>query len=102
MVLISYLPWHDTFLKLLPILGELKRTDPNGFRAFLSEAYNQGVPDCGGSLKVFYNAGQGVSKESFIISEQNFNPFSAFKQFFTFERPLQFQLPSMPENVSII
>ncbi|XP_037714605.1 DENN domain-containing protein 1A isoform X6 [Drosophila subpulchrella] len=77
MVLISYLPWHDTFLKLLPILGELKRTDPNGFRAFLSEAYNQGVPDCGGSLKVFYNAGQG---------------------FFTFERPLQFQLPSMPEN----
>jgi len=78
MVLISYLPWHDTFLKLLPILGELKRTDPNGFRAFLSEAYNQGVPDCGGSLKVFYNAGQGVSKESFITCKQAFNPCFAF------------------------
>ncbi|XP_039502269.1 DENN domain-containing protein 1A isoform X5 [Drosophila santomea] len=77
MVLITYLPWHDTFLKLLPVLGELKRTDPNGFRTFLSEAYNQGIPDCGGSLKVYYSAG---------------------KSHFTFERPLQFQLPSMPEN----
>ncbi|KRJ98456.1 DENN domain-containing protein 1A isoform X5 [Drosophila yakuba] len=77
MVLITYLPWHDTFLKLLPVLGELKRTDPNGFRTFLSEAYNQGIPDCGGSLKVYYSAGQSH---------------------FTFERPLQFQLPSMPEN----
>ncbi|XP_033152432.1 DENN domain-containing protein 1A isoform X4 [Drosophila mauritiana] len=77
MVLITYLPWHDTFLKLLPVLAELKRTDPNGFRTFLSEAYNQGIPDCGGSLKVYYSAGQSH---------------------FTFERPLQFQLPSMPEN----
>uniref|UniRef100_A0A6P4E7N2 Uncharacterized protein LOC108038884 isoform X2 n=1 Tax=Drosophila rhopaloa TaxID=1041015 RepID=A0A6P4E7N2_DRORH len=77
MVLITYLPWHDTFLKLLPILAELKRTDSNGFRAFLSEAYNQGVPDSGGHLKVYYNAGQSH---------------------FVFERPLQFQLPSMPEN----
>ncbi|XP_052840358.1 DENN domain-containing protein 1A isoform X3 [Drosophila gunungcola] len=77
MVLITYLPWHDTFLKLLPILAELKRTDSNGFRAFLSEAYNQGIPDSGGNLKVYYNAGQSH---------------------FVFERPLQFQLPSMPEN----
>ncbi|XP_017044629.1 DENN domain-containing protein 1A isoform X5 [Drosophila ficusphila] len=77
MVLITYLPWHDTFLKLLPILAELKRTDANGFRVFLSEAYNQGIPDCGGNLKVYYNAGQSQ---------------------FIFERPLQFQLPSMPEN----
>ncbi|XP_041563173.1 DENN domain-containing protein 1A isoform X4 [Drosophila elegans] len=77
MVLITYLPWHDTFLKLLPILAELKRTDSNGFRAFLSEAYNQGIPDSGGNLKVYYNVGQSH---------------------FVFERPLQFQLPSMPEN----
>jgi len=91
MVLISYLPWHDTFLKLLPILGELKRTDPNGFRAFLSEAYNQGVPDCGGSLKVFYNAGQGVSKESFITCKQAFNPCFAFLS--KSSLPLVFLLP---------
>ncbi|XP_017146652.1 DENN domain-containing protein 1A isoform X4 [Drosophila miranda] len=77
MVLITYLPWHDTFLKLLPVLAELKRTDANGFRTFLSEAYNRGVPDSGGSLTVFYNSG---------------------RSHFMFERPLQFQLPSMPEN----
>ncbi|XP_034476211.1 DENN domain-containing protein 1A isoform X4 [Drosophila innubila] len=77
MVLITYLPWHDTFLKLLIVLAELRRTDRNGFRTFLSEAYNRGVPDSGGSLTVFYNSGQSH---------------------FTFERPLQFQLPSIPEN----
>ncbi|XP_020814562.1 DENN domain-containing protein 1A isoform X6 [Drosophila serrata] len=77
MVLITYLPWHDTFLKLMPILAELKRTDASGFRAFLSEAYNQGIPDSGGSLSVFYNSGQSH---------------------FVFERPLQFQLPSIPQN----
>ncbi|EDW85799.2 uncharacterized protein Dwil_GK23261 [Drosophila willistoni] len=77
MVLITYLPWHDTFLKLLPVLVELKKTDPDGFRTFLSEAYNRGVPDSGGSLTVFYNSGQNH---------------------FIFERPLQFQLPSIPQN----
>ncbi|BFG04373.1 DENN domain-containing protein 1A [Drosophila madeirensis] len=77
MVLITYLPWHDTFLKLLPVLAELRRTDATGFKTFLSEAYNRGVPDSGGSLTVFYNSG---------------------RSHFIFERPLQFQLPSMPEN----
>ncbi|XP_032591177.1 DENN domain-containing protein 1A isoform X4 [Drosophila grimshawi] len=77
MVLITYLPWHDTFLKFLVVLAELRRTDRNGFRTFLSEAYNRGVPDSGGSLTVFYNSGQSH---------------------FIFERPLQFQLPSIPGN----
>ncbi|XP_017837660.1 DENN domain-containing protein 1A isoform X3 [Drosophila busckii] len=77
MVLITYLPWHDIFLKLLIVLAELRRTDPQGFRAFLAEAYNRGVPESGGSLTVFYNSGQNH---------------------FTFERPLQFMLPSIPEN----
>ncbi|KAH8401282.1 hypothetical protein KR009_004403, partial [Drosophila setifemur] len=77
MVLITYLPWHDTFLNLMQILADLKRTDPSEFRAFLAEAYNQGVPDSGGSLKVFYNGGQSQ---------------------FIFERPEQFQLPSMLKN----
>lgn len=61
MVLITYLPWHDPFLKLLTVLADLKRTDLNEFRTFLSEAYNRGVPDAGGNLTVYYNSGQSVS-----------------------------------------
>jgi len=99
MVLITYLPWHDTFLKLLPVLAELRRTDPNGFRTFLSEAYNQGIPDCGGSLKVYYSAGQSVSGAAINSIGRDLDPL-VLEQHFTFERPLQFQLPSMPENVS--
>ncbi|XP_032307003.1 DENN domain-containing protein 1A isoform X6 [Drosophila ananassae] len=77
MVLITYLPWHDTFLQLLQVLSDLKRSNPSEFRAFLSEAYNQGVPESGGSLKVFYNGGQNQ---------------------FEFVRPQQFQLPNILKN----
>ncbi|XP_067630788.1 DENN domain-containing protein 1A isoform X7 [Eurosta solidaginis] len=86
MVIITYLPWHDTFLRLLTLLAELRRgaattTNINNtnddFRTFLAEAYNRGVPDPGGNLKLFYNGGQN---------------------YFVFERPLHFQLPSIPEN----
>ncbi|XP_023162632.2 DENN domain-containing protein 1A isoform X2 [Drosophila hydei] len=80
MVLITYLPWHGPFLKLLTVLADLKRTDLNEFRTFLSEAYNRGIPDAGGSLTVYYNSGQSH---------------------FTFERPLPFQLPSIPENQNL-
>ncbi|XP_049306678.1 DENN domain-containing protein 1A isoform X4 [Bactrocera dorsalis] len=87
MVIITYLPWHDTFLRLLTLLAELRRCDEttttsinnanDDFRTFLAEAYNRGVPDPGGHLKLFYNSGQN---------------------YFVFERPLTFQLPSIPEN----
>lgn len=60
MVLITYLPWHDTFLKLLAVLSELRRNQNGEFQAFLSEAYNKGVPERGSSLKLFYNSGQNV------------------------------------------
>lgn len=61
MVLITYLPWHDTFIRFMNVLGELKRTDNDEFQPFLSEAYNRGVPEPGASLKLFYNAGKNVS-----------------------------------------
>uniref|UniRef100_A0A0A1XIL1 DENN domain-containing protein 1A n=1 Tax=Zeugodacus cucurbitae TaxID=28588 RepID=A0A0A1XIL1_ZEUCU len=87
MVIITSLPWHDTFLRLLTLLAELRRCDDttttginnanDDFSTFLAEAYNRGVPDPGGHLKLFYNGGQN---------------------YFVFERPLQFQLPSIPEN----
>lgn len=62
MVLITYLPWHDTFLKFLNVLGELKRTSKDEFQPFLAEAYSKGVPGPGACLKLFYNAGLNVSK----------------------------------------
>ncbi|XP_054738642.1 DENN domain-containing protein 1A-like isoform X6 [Anastrepha obliqua] len=80
MVLITYLPWHDTFLRLLALLAELRRSDNNAtdeFRSFIAEVYSRGVPDPGKSVKVYYNGGQN----NFVL-----------------ERPLQFQLPSIPEN----
>ena len=60
MIIITYLPWHDTFLKLMGVLVTLRRTDNSNFQTFLSEAYNRGVPDLGGTLNIFYNGGQNV------------------------------------------
>ncbi|XP_046809778.1 mucin-5AC isoform X3 [Lucilia cuprina] len=77
MVIITLLPWHDTFLKLLSVLAELRRTDIKDFHQFLTEAYNSGVPDVGSQLLLVYSQGQSQ---------------------FIFERPKQFQLPSIPEN----
>ncbi|XP_055317584.1 DENN domain-containing protein 1A isoform X3 [Sitodiplosis mosellana] len=77
MVIITYLPWHDTFLKFLNVLGELKRTSKNDFQPFLAEAYAKGVPEPGACLRLFYNSGLSS---------------------FDFQRPSQFQLPSIPEN----
>lgn len=61
MVLISYLPWHDIFIKFLNVLGELKRTSPDEFQPFLAEAYNKGVPEPGACLKLFYSSRSNVS-----------------------------------------
>ncbi|XP_075165070.1 DENN domain-containing protein 1A isoform X5 [Haematobia irritans] len=77
MVIITFLPWHDTFLRLLAVLAELRRTDPKEFHQFLTEAYSSGVPDVGSQLKLVYSQGQSQ---------------------FIFERPKPFQLPSIPEN----
>uniref|UniRef100_A0A1A9W0Z1 UDENN domain-containing protein n=1 Tax=Glossina brevipalpis TaxID=37001 RepID=A0A1A9W0Z1_9MUSC len=77
MVIITLLPWHDTFLRLLTVLAEVRRLNKSEFRQFLAEAYNSGVPDLGCQLKLIYNGGQSQ---------------------FVFERPKQFQLPSIPEN----
>ncbi|XP_061391465.1 DENN domain-containing protein 1B isoform X2 [Musca vetustissima] len=77
MVIITLLPWHDTFLKLLALLAELRRTDPKEFQKFLTDAYNSGVPGVGSPVKLFYS--------------QDLSPF-------IFERPKPFQLPSIPEN----
>lgn len=67
MVIITYLPWHDTFLKFLNVLGEIKRSAKDDFQPFLSEAYAKGVPEPGACLKLFYNSGLNVSDFSFDL-----------------------------------
>lgn len=61
MVIITLLPWHDTFFRFLTILAELRRTDTNDFQRLLTETYNGGIPDIGGQLKFPYNHGINVS-----------------------------------------
>lgn len=68
MVIITYLPWHDTFLKFLNVLGEIKRSAKDDFQPFLAEAYAKGVPEPGACLKLFYNSGLNVTEFSFDFS----------------------------------
>lgn len=78
MVIVTYLPWHDTFMRFLNVLADIKKNRPDEFGAFLAESYGKGVPEPGACLKLSYD-----------------RPV----QTFSFQRPQQFQLPSIPENV---
>lgn len=75
-VLITYLPWHDLFLKFLNILVELRKHDPDEFQQVLQFVYNAPIPRQS-TLKVTYDHGASV---------------------FVFQPPPPFQLPSIPEN----
>nr|XP_029727390.1 DENN domain-containing protein 1A-like isoform X4 [Aedes albopictus] len=77
MVIVTYLPWHDTFIRFLNVLADVRKNSQSEFESFLSEAYNKGVPEPGGCLKLQYD-----------------RPV----QTFVFQRPQQFLLPSIPEN----
>ncbi|XP_061516759.1 uncharacterized protein LOC1279181 isoform X2 [Anopheles gambiae] len=77
MVIITYLPWHDTFMRFLNVLADIRKNRPNEFASFLAESYNKGVPEPGACLKLHYDRAS---------------------QTFLFQRPQQFQLPSIPEN----
>ncbi|XP_053672804.1 uncharacterized protein LOC128723121 [Anopheles nili] len=77
MVIITYLPWHDTFMRFLNVLADIRKNRPNEFASFLAESYGKGVPEPGACLKLHYDRAS---------------------QTFLFQRPQQFQLPSIPEN----
>lgn len=67
MVIITYLPWHDIFIKFLNVLGELKKTSLAEFQPFLAEAYAKGVPEPGACLKLYYNSNLNVSMKLFFF-----------------------------------
>ncbi|XP_069677452.1 DENN domain-containing protein 1A-like isoform X3 [Periplaneta americana] len=78
LVVLSYLPWHESFYKLLNHIAEINHSSKSDeLWRFLDAVYNSNVPDPGGTLQVPFNNG---------------------REMFVCPCPNQFQLPSIPEN----
>ncbi|GFG31036.1 hypothetical protein Cfor_11423, partial [Coptotermes formosanus] len=78
LVLLSYLPWHESFYKLLNHIAEINQNSKSDeLRRFLEAVYHSSVPEPGRTLQVPFNDGQ----DNFVCPCPN-----------------QFQLPSIPEN----
>lgn len=50
MVILTYLPWHDQFFKLLNLLGELKTQKNHELRSFIAQVYAKPIPEAGSTL----------------------------------------------------
>lgn len=82
MVLLSYWPWHDVFLKFLNILADLKKkVSDKEFDNYLGLVFRKTIPDEHNLINLTFSNGNGI-----IIQE------------LTFRRPIMRQLPSIPEN----
>ncbi|XP_031849348.1 DENN domain-containing protein 1A isoform X2 [Nomia melanderi] len=79
LVILSALPWHEIFYKLLNKIATLIQSSDNGedLWNFLESVYNSTVPIPGSSVTV---------------------PVPNSKVNFIYQSPKQFQLPSIPEN----
>ncbi|KAL5233179.1 hypothetical protein ACI65C_000589 [Semiaphis heraclei] len=78
LVVLSYLPWHESFYKLLNCISNL--TNSNNSKdlwSFLESVYNSKLPIKGLDLKINSDSGE---------------------ELFVCQSPIQFQLPSIPEN----
>lgn len=81
-LLLSYWPWHDVFLKFLNILVDLKkRVTEKQFENYLNLIYKKPIAEENNEMKFIFSDINGV-----IIQE------------FSFRRPISRQLPSIPEN----
>lgn len=68
MVVLTYLPWNDVFIRFVNVLGEIRTTDhPDEFMQFLREAYVS-VPEPGASLKLYYKSLLRVRQFQIIIT----------------------------------
>ncbi|GIZ00781.1 DENN domain-containing protein 1A [Caerostris extrusa] len=75
-VLLSHLPWHETFYKILNQVSDLTNSKESGLLTkFLESIYNSPVPDPGLNLHILYD------EKEFIVYCPN-----------------HFKLPSIPEN----
>uniref|UniRef100_A0A2H8TUP2 DENN domain-containing protein 1A n=1 Tax=Melanaphis sacchari TaxID=742174 RepID=A0A2H8TUP2_9HEMI len=78
LVVLSYLPWHESFYKLLNCISNL--TNSNNSKdlwSFLESVYSSKLPIKGLDLKINSDSGE---------------------ELFVCQSPIQFQLPSIPEN----
>jgi DENN domain-containing protein 1 len=81
-VLLSYWPWHDIFLKFLNILADLrKKVSEREFDNFMKMVMNKTIPQEHNLINLTFSDANGI-----IIQE------------LTFRRPIARELPSIPEN----
>lgn len=81
-VLLSFWPWHDIFLKFLNILADVrKKVSEKEFDNYLNLVFNKPIPEEHNLINLTFSNGNGI-----IIQE------------LTFRRPISRQLPSIPEN----
>ncbi|CRL06710.1 CLUMA_CG019544, isoform A [Clunio marinus] len=81
-VILSYWPWHDVFLKFLNILADIrKKVSEKEFDTFLSSVFRKTIPDEHNLINLTFSNSSGNVFQDLI-----------------FRRPLSRQLPSIPEN----
>jgi DENN domain-containing protein 1 len=81
-VVLSFWPWHDIFLKFLNILADVrKKLSVKEFDNYLSTVYNKPLPEEHNMINLNCANGNGI-----IIQEMSFR------------RPMSRLLPSIPEN----
>jgi DENN domain-containing protein 1 len=81
-LLLSFWPWHDVFLKFLNVLTDLrKKVSEKQFENYLALIFKAPVPEEHNLVNFTFSDANGI-----VVQE------------FSFRRPLSRQLPSIPEN----
>jgi hypothetical protein len=96
-VMLSSLPWHETFYKLLNHAAELTHSSDAGELArFLQSCYDTRVPLGGTPFRVAWAPSQPEEEEEGGGGEASEGTKT---REFTCQTPLEHSLPSLPENV---
>lgn len=83
LVVLSYLPWHESFYDLLNCISDLIHgSETDLLWTFLNKLYTSKVPDPSGTLKIPLN--------------------NKANKVFTCQAPARFQLPKLPENRNLV
>ncbi len=94
-VMLSSLPWHETFYKILNHAAELTNSsDAAELDRFLEACYTSRVPEGGSPLHVSW---QPSAAETELVAAVGAPP--GVKRDFTCQTPYPHVLPSIPENV---